>query len=100
MSRQFEDDLLKEKLIDAMEMMIEENLGTEMTFSLVAGAQELLNTLFDGIKSEREELKRRKEQEIEEAERKRFEGTRVSSSSVAILAILITFSFRFRSKHS
>lgn len=69
---------MKEKLSDAISALIEENLGTEMIFSLVAGAQELLNTLFDGIKSEREELKRQKEREIEETERKRFEGTVVS----------------------
>lgn len=74
----FEDELVKEKLVDAVKAMIEENLGTEMIFTLVAGAQELLNQLFDDIKNEREELKLRKEREIEEAERKRFEGTRVS----------------------
>lgn len=32
----------------------------------VAGAQELLNTLFDEIKSSREELKLKREREIEE----------------------------------
>lgn len=74
----FEDEMLNEKLQDALKAMIEENMGTEMVFTLVAGAQELLNVLFDGIKSEREEKKMRKEQEAEEAERKRFEGTRVS----------------------
>jgi RWD domain len=74
----FEDDLVKEKLTDSILAMIEENLGTEMTFTLVAGAQELMNTLFDEIKAEREAAKQKKEQEIEEAERKRFEGTRVS----------------------
>lgn len=74
----FEDDLVKEKLIDAVKAMIEENLGAEMIFTLVAGAQELLNQLFDEIKNEREQKKLKREQEIEEAERKRFEGTRVS----------------------
>lgn len=38
----------------------------------------MLNTLFDGIKHAREEEKSRKEREVEEAERKRFEGTRVT----------------------
>ena len=74
----FEDDLVKEKLKDSMNQIIEENLGTEMVFTLVAGVQELLNTLFDEIKISREEAKYKKEQEIEEAERKRFEGTIVS----------------------
>lgn len=74
----FDDDLVKEKIVDAVNVLIEENMGMEMIFSLVAGAQELLNTLFDEIKLSREEVKRKKEQEIEEAERKRFEGTRVS----------------------
>lgn len=73
----FEDDLVKEKLVDAINTLIEENLGAEMIFTLVAAAQELLNTLFDDIKNEREELKRKLLHEIEEAERKRFEGTRV-----------------------
>lgn len=74
----FEDEMLNEKLLDSMKASVEENMGTEMIFTLVAGAQELLNVLFDGIKNEREEKKLRKEQEAEEAERKRFEGTRVS----------------------
>lgn len=74
----FEDDLVREKLLDYMNQCVEENIGTEMIFTLVAGTQELLNTLFDEIKLSREELKMKKEQELEEAERKRFEGTRVS----------------------
>lgn len=78
----FEDDLVKEKLTDAVQLMIQENMGTEMIFSLVAGAQELLNTLFDEIKLERDAAKAKKELEIEEAERKRFEGTRVSGYAI------------------
>lgn len=74
----FEDEMLNEKLLDSLKASVEENLGTEMIFTLVAGAQELLNVLFDGIKNEREQQKLRKEEEAEEAERKRFEGTRVS----------------------
>lgn len=94
----FEDDLVKEKLVDAVKAMIEENLGTEMIFTLVAGAQELLNQLFDGIKNEREQQKLRKEREIEEAERKRFEGTRVScavaNSVAAFLKLLFILGLR------
>ncbi|CRK87088.1 CLUMA_CG000838, isoform A [Clunio marinus] len=74
----FDDEVLREKLMDNMKSVIEENIGMEMIFTLVAGAQELLNTLFDEMKTSREEAKQRKEQELEEAERKRFEGTRVT----------------------
>lgn len=77
-SDNFDDDLVKEKIIDNVKELIAENIGTEMIFTLVAGAQEHMNTLFDEIKLEREAAKTRKEQEIEEAERKRFEGTIVS----------------------
>jgi RWD domain len=83
----FEDDLVKEKLTDSILALIEENLGTEMIFTLVAGAQELMNLLFDDIKAEREAAKYKKEQEIEEAERKRFEGTRVSQSNAVATSI-------------
>lgn len=81
-SDNFDDDLLREKLMDSMAAMIEENMGTEMIFTLVAGGQELLNILFDGIKQERDDARIRKEQEAEEAERKRFEGTRVSEDAI------------------
>lgn len=77
----FDDDLVKEKIIDNVKELIEENMGTEMIFTLVASAQEHMNTLFDEIKLEREEAKTRREQEIEELERKRFEGTIVRTFS-------------------
>lgn len=44
----------------------------------MAGAQELLNTLFDEIKQSREEEKQRVQHELDEVERKRFEGTVVT----------------------
>jgi hypothetical protein len=78
----FEDDMVKEKLMECLNATIEESMGMEMVFSLVAGAQELLNTLFDEIKTTREELKLKKEIEAEEAERKRFEGTVVSCNII------------------
>lgn len=77
----FEDSSVNKKLLESLKGMVEENLGMEMIFTLVAGAQELLNTMFDEIKIAREEEKSRKEQEAEEAERKRFEGTIVSRLS-------------------
>lgn len=69
---------LSEKIRDEITKIANENIGTEMIFTLVAGIQEYMNNLFDGIKVSREELKLQKEKEIEEAERKRFEGTRVT----------------------
>lgn len=69
----FEKDI-KVKLLDAIKETIEENMGMEMIFGIVGCAQELLNTLFDQMKIDREEAKEKKEQEEEEKERKKFEG--------------------------
>jgi hypothetical protein len=73
----FEPDT-KAKLTDAINACIDENLGTEMIFSIVGCTQELLNSLFDQIKIEREEKRERKLREIEEIEQKKFEGTIVT----------------------
>lgn len=73
-----DDDSLNIRIKEEITKIAEENIGTEMIFTLVAGIQELMNTLFDGIKVKREEAKLRKEQEVEEMERKKFEGTRVT----------------------
>lgn len=73
----FESDT-REKLEEALNACIEENIGTEMIFSLVGCTQDLLNTLFDQIKIDRDELKERKQRELEEIEQKKFEGTRVT----------------------
>lgn len=73
-----ESGTVKGKVNEEIQRIIEENIGTEMIFTLVAGIQEHLNTLFDGIKVEREEEKIRKKLAFEEQERKKFEGTRVT----------------------
>lgn len=73
----FETDT-KEKVVDAINACIDENLGTEMIFSIVGCTQELLNSLFDQIKIEREEKAEKKKREIEEIELKKFEGTIVT----------------------
>jgi hypothetical protein len=52
-----------------------------MIFTLVSSAQEWLNTKWDEIRKRREEYAILKEKEAEEAERKRFEGTRVTVES-------------------
>ena len=64
--------------MDAINACIDENLGTEMIFSIVGCTQELLNSLFDQIKIEREEKAEKKKREIEEIELKKFEGTIVT----------------------
>ncbi|KAJ8870452.1 hypothetical protein PR048_029474 [Dryococelus australis] len=76
----FEEDdemLLREHILKEAN----ENLGTVMVFTLVSSAQEWLSTKWDEIKKEREETATRKAKEVEEAERKRFEGTRVTVES-------------------
>lgn len=63
-----------EKINVALNECVEENIGMEMIFSLVGCAQELLNTLFDQIKVDREQQKMKQEVEKEKIERKKFEG--------------------------
>ncbi|XP_076629922.1 RWD domain-containing protein 1 isoform X1 [Colletes latitarsis] len=65
---------LKQHLIEEMN----ENLGMVMVFTLVSAAQEWLNVQWDKIKLNREESATKKLKEEEEAERKKFEGTRVT----------------------
>lgn len=71
----FESDT-SQKVKDGLNDTIQENLGMEMIFSLVGCTQELLNTLFDQIKIDREEQRERKQREVEELEHKKFEGTK------------------------
>ncbi|KAG6800806.1 RWD domain-containing protein 1 isoform X1 [Apis mellifera caucasica] len=65
---------LKKHLIEQMS----ENLGMVMVFTLVSAAQEWLNVQWDKIKLNREECEAQKLREEEEAERRKFEGTRVT----------------------
>ncbi|KAL7393425.1 hypothetical protein ABVT39_010726 [Epinephelus coioides] len=59
-------------------MKAEENLGMVMIFTLVTAVQEKLNEIVDVMKNRREEEKRRKEAEAEEAEKVAFQGTVVT----------------------
>ncbi|XP_069358388.1 RWD domain-containing protein 1 isoform X2 [Maniola hyperantus] len=58
-----------------------ENLGMVMIFTLVSTGQEWLNVQWDSIQREREEVVLAKKKADEEAEQKRFEGTRVTVES-------------------
>ncbi|XP_063982462.1 RWD domain-containing protein 1 isoform X1 [Diachasmimorpha longicaudata] len=68
----------EQQLIDHLMEQMHENLGMVMVFTLVSAAQEWLNVQWDNIKLQRTEKAARKLIEEEEAERKRFEGTRVT----------------------
>lgn len=50
-------------------LQAEENLGMAMIFTLVTTVQEKLDEIVDVIKNRREEEKRRKDKEAEEAEK-------------------------------
>ncbi|CAH2241893.1 RWD domain-containing protein 1 [Pararge aegeria] len=59
----------------------DENKGMVMVFTLVSAGQEWLNEKWDSIQREREEEVLAKKKADEEAEMKRFEGTRVTVES-------------------
>ncbi|XP_058812853.1 RWD domain-containing protein 1 [Topomyia yanbarensis] len=65
-------------LLEHIEETIQENIGIEMVFSLVSSAQEWLNCKYDELKSEAENEKAEAKRRVEEEERKKFEGTRVT----------------------
>ncbi|KAG5900464.1 hypothetical protein JTB14_010879 [Gonioctena quinquepunctata] len=73
----FEDDY-ENKLLEYLTEQVNENLGMVMVFTLVSSAQEWLNVKYEETKREKEDKAAQKLQEAEEAERKRFEGTRVT----------------------
>ncbi|KAF7994805.1 hypothetical protein HCN44_004277 [Aphidius gifuensis] len=73
----FEDGDI-EKLNQHLAEQMEENLGMAMVFTLVSAAQEWLNVQWDKIKFNREDIRTKKLIADEEAERQRFEGTRVN----------------------
>ncbi|KAL9892953.1 RWD domain-containing protein 1 [Glossina fuscipes fuscipes] len=71
----------EERLLQHIKKSIEEYLGMEMIFSLVSTAQEWLNERWDDHKKAQEEERERNLLAAEEAERKKFEGTRVTVES-------------------
>ncbi|SPP82691.1 RWD domain-containing protein 1 [Drosophila guanche] len=72
------EDTFETRLLEHLRLTIEENLGMEMIFSLVSSAQEWLNQRWDEHTTQAEETRVKKLREVEEEERKKFEGTRVS----------------------
>nr|CAI5828196.1 unnamed protein product [Callosobruchus analis] len=66
------------KLLEYIDEQIKENLGMVMVFTLVSTAQEWLNEKWEAMKKDKDEMAARKLKEEEEAEMKRFEGTRVT----------------------
>ncbi|XP_061571540.1 RWD domain-containing protein 1 [Cololabis saira] len=67
-----------EEVLVLLQQQAEENLGMVMIFTLVTAVQEKLNEIVDVMKTRREEEARRKEKEIEEAEKVAFQGTVVT----------------------
>ncbi|XP_055066421.1 RWD domain-containing protein 1 [Misgurnus anguillicaudatus] len=72
------EDSDAEDVLALLKQQAEENLGMVMIFTLVTAVQEKLNEIVDQIKSRREEEKLRNEREVEEAEKRAFQGTVVT----------------------
>ncbi|KAL0832600.1 hypothetical protein ABMA28_000798 [Loxostege sticticalis] len=77
----FDDAVDKNELLEHLTQQGKENLGMVMVFTLVSAGQEWLNEKWDRIKKEKEERVLAKLKADEEAELKRFEGTRVTVES-------------------
>ncbi|XP_018580248.1 RWD domain-containing protein 1 [Anoplophora glabripennis] len=75
-SENFED--YETNFLKYLDEQIKENLGMVMIFTIVSAAQEWLNVKWEETKKEKEERAALKLKKEEEAERKRFEGTRVT----------------------
>jgi len=75
------DDEHLDELMDHINTIIEENLGMQMTFSLVSGALDWLNEKNDQIKEDIETARVRKKDLEDEEERKKLEGTKVTIES-------------------
>jgi len=72
------DDMQLRLLMDSMKSLCEENLGMVMVFTIISAVQETLTDNMEKAAQEEIEANERRIREEEEAERKRFEGTRVS----------------------
>ncbi|XP_023944949.1 RWD domain-containing protein 1 [Bicyclus anynana] len=77
----FDEIVDRDELYNHLMKQAEENLGMVMVFTLVSAGQEWLNEKWDSIQREREEEVLARKRADEEAEMKRFEGTRVTVES-------------------
>ncbi|KAK0052888.1 RWD domain-containing protein 1 [Biomphalaria glabrata] len=75
------DDAQQESLMEFMTSQAEENLGMAMIFTIISSVQERLTDMMEQAAKDQEEAIERKKKADEEAERKRFEGTRVTVES-------------------
>jgi RWD domain/DRG Family Regulatory Proteins, Tma46 len=71
-------DGFEKELLDYIGQIVEENMGMEMGFTLVSSCTEWLNLKWDKVKADMQEEKEQAKRLQDEAERKKFEGTRVS----------------------
>ncbi|XP_048767900.1 RWD domain-containing protein 1-like isoform X2 [Ostrea edulis] len=76
-SENLEDDQLEE-ITSLINEQIEENLGMVVVFTVVSVLQEKLTVMVEDTKKRRQEEADRKQRALEEAEQKRFEGTKVT----------------------
>lgn len=72
------DDGQLDSLMDLMKTQAEENLGMAMIFTLISAVQEHMTDMMEKAAKDKVEAEERRVREEEEAERKRFEGTRVT----------------------
>ncbi|KAH7937311.1 hypothetical protein HPB49_010482 [Dermacentor silvarum] len=70
-----------EALMTALNEQVQENLGMAMIFTLVSAATEWLNQHTERVKFNKTETLRLQKEKEEEAERVKFEGTRVTVES-------------------
>lgn len=72
------DDFMIDQLQETMKTEAEENLGMVMVFTLISVVQEKLNTLLEQQAQGEIDAIDEKKREEDEAERKKFEGTKVT----------------------
>lgn len=72
------DDAQQDSLMEFMKSQAEENLGMAMIFTIISAVQERLTMMMEQAAQDQETAEERKKIEEEEAEMKRFEGTRVT----------------------
>lgn len=78
------DDAQQDLLMEFMKTQAEENLGMAMIFTIISAVQERMTSMMEQAAKDEEEAAERKKKADEEAERKRFEGTRVNVESFMV----------------